>query len=87
MTEYLVISNLTTTSKKTAPYREAHLNYLSKLKNAGKLLMAGRFTDGTGGLYILVENSYAAAEQLAKADPYHIKGLRRFSIISWDRKL
>ena len=87
MPEYLVTSNLVVAREKTAPHRAAHLDYLTRLKEEGNLRLAGRFSDGKGGMYILVADSYEEAEELAKADPYHANGLRQFTIIGWERRL
>ncbi|MFQ6135464.1 MAG: YciI family protein [Nitrososphaerales archaeon] len=87
MLEYVVISNLVVEREKTAPHRAAHLDYLTRLKEEGKLRMAGRFSDSEGGLYILVADCFEEAEELAKADPYHANGLRRFTITGWERRL
>ncbi|HYB92711.1 MAG TPA: YciI family protein [archaeon] len=87
MPEYVVISNLIAKPEEAGPYREAHFNYLSKLKNEGKLQIAGRFADGKGGIYILVASSDEEAKSLAEADPYHANGLRQFVIRKWERRL
>ncbi|OHE54514.1 MAG: hypothetical protein A3K61_00740 [Thaumarchaeota archaeon RBG_16_49_8] len=87
MPEYLVLSILVVDREKSAPYREAHLAYLTQLKKEGRLQMAGRFSDGTGGMYILTVNSLEEAEQMAKNDPYHANHLRRFTITGWERRL
>ncbi len=87
MPEYLVLSHLTGDREKSAPYREAHLTYLTRLKEEGRLQMAGRFSDGTGGMYILMANSLEEAEKMAKNDPYHANHLRRFTITGWERRL
>ncbi len=87
MPEYIVISNLVVKREKTVPYRNDHLNYLTKLKNMGNLKMAGKFSDSSGGLYILNTESYNQAIDLANADPYHSFGFRKYTIKEWERKL
>ena len=87
MPEYIVISTLATEPEKIAPHRTAHLEYLTGLKEKGKLQLAGKFTDGSGGLYILIADTYEEAERMAEADPYHANGLRRFKITGWERRL
>jgi uncharacterized protein YciI len=87
MHEYVVLSRLADARQKSAPYREKHFAYLVRLKNDGRLKMAGRFSDGTGGMYILVANSLEEADQIAKDDPYHANGLRRFTISGWEQRL
>ncbi len=87
MPEYIVLSNLVVKREKTKPHRNDHLNYLTELKNKGHLKMAGKFSDGSGGLYILSTESYNQAINLAKADPYHSFALRKYTITEWERKL
>ena len=87
MPEYIVMSNLVVEREKTASHRNDHLTYLTELKNIGNLKMAGKFPDGSGGLYILSTESYNQAKDLAMADPYHSLGLRKFTIKEWERKL
>ena len=87
MSEYIVTSNLIGSYESLAPYREDHLNYLTRLKNSGNLQMGGRFTDGKGGLYIVIAGSDEEAEALVKGDPYHVNNLREFTIRQWERKI
>ncbi len=87
MSEYIIISNLVVDRKKTAPHRNEHLNYLIKLKNMGNLKMAGKFSDGSGGVYILSAESHNQAIDLTNADPYHSLGYRKYTIKKWELKL
>jgi len=87
MPEYMILSNLVVKGNITNPHRTAHFEYLSMLKNEGKLQIAGRFSDGTGGMYILTVDSIEEAKRLADADPYHINGIRKFKVFGWERKL
>ena len=87
MPEFLVLSDLKGDRSALAPLREAHLAYLTGLKEHGKLLLAGRFGDGRGGMYILSTENEAEARRLAEADPYHTAGLRSFVVRSWERRL
>jgi uncharacterized protein YciI len=48
--------------------------------------MAGRFTDGQGGMYILVVNGLASAKKLADDDPYHSNGLREYELREWEQR-
>tara|TARA_B100002003_G_scaffold122447_1_gene113027 strand:- start:1521 stop:1784 length:264 start_codon:yes stop_codon:yes gene_type:complete len=86
MPEYIVISNLDVEREKTSPHRNDHLEYISKLKKMGNLRIAGKFSDGSGGIYILEAESYDQAIDLAKADPYHSHSLRKYTIKEWERK-
>jgi uncharacterized protein YciI len=86
MPEYVVISTLRERRESLIPFREAHLSYMAKLKQEGKLRLAGRFTDGQGGLYILIANSIEEAKALAEADPYHSNKLREYTVREWEQR-
>jgi uncharacterized protein YciI len=53
--------------------RPAHLENLRPLHRAGKLKIAGPFTDGSGSLIIVDMESEAEARAFANSDPY-VKG-------------
>ncbi len=87
MLEYIVISNRIVQKEISGSFRAAHLDYLTQLKNSGKLKMAGKFSDGSGGLYILIADSYNEALEMANADPYHSNLFRNYTLKKWERKL
>lgn len=87
MSEYIVISNRVVQKEIAGSYRTAHLDYLTELKSSGKLKMAGKFSDSSGGLYVVVANSYEEAVGLANADPYHSNKFRNYTLKEWERKL
>ncbi len=51
-------------------HREAHLEKLRNLSKAGKILLAGPFTDGSGSLIVFNVATKTEAELIAKTDPY-----------------
>jgi uncharacterized protein len=55
--------------------REAHLANLRPLDKAGKVKLAGPFTDGSGSLIIIDMESEADAVAFAKSDPYVTSGV------------
>jgi uncharacterized protein YciI len=55
---------------KRAELRPAHLAHLQRLSDAGRLKLAGPFTDGTGSLIVVECESLEAARKLAEEDPY-----------------
>ncbi len=65
------------------PLRE-HLDYLSGLYQTGTLLMAGPFTDDTGGLGILNVASQDEAENILSRDPAVIEGVLTAELHLWD---
>ncbi|MGH7924532.1 MAG: YciI family protein [Candidatus Binatus sp.] len=50
--------------------REAHLENLRPLDRAGKVKIAGPFTDGSGSLIIVDMENEAEASAFANSDPY-----------------
>ena len=55
--------------------RPAHLENLRPLVQAGKVKIAGPFTDGSGSLIIVDLESEAAAVAFANSDPYVTSGV------------
>lgn len=51
-------------------FRAEHLAYLEPLSSAGKVVVAGPFTDGSGSLIVFEADSLEAAIAQAKNDPY-----------------
>jgi len=86
MAEFMVLTSIVGSREKSAPFREAHLNYMASLKKEGKLVMAGRFADGGGGGYILKASSADEAKALADGDPYHSSGARSYTMREWETR-
>ena len=55
--------------------RPAHLENLRPLVQAGKVKIAGPFTDGSGSLIIVDMGSEAEAVAFANSDPYVTSGV------------
>ncbi len=86
MPEFVVVSRLLVDRDRLTPFRDSHQAYMAKLKAEGKLRMAGRFTDGRGGMYILFADGLPAAKKLADGDPYHSNGLREYELREWEQR-
>lgn len=56
-------------------FRSEHLAYLEPLSSAGKVVVAGPFTDGSGSLIVFEADSLEAAIAQAKNDPYVTRGV------------
>jgi len=57
--------------------RPEHRQYCATLKEQGKLVASGPFTDKPGALIIYEAESLEAADALLKADPFQIAGVFR----------
>ncbi|WP_100399651.1 YciI family protein [Bacillus sp. FJAT-44742] len=64
-------------------YRQAHLDFLNKLKDEGTIPAYGRFVDGAGGLVIYKGESQQEVEELVKQDPFVSEGARDFEVHEW----
>ena len=65
-------------------HRPEHLEFLARQREAGSVLMNGRFTDGAGGLIIYRAEDAESAVTLVKQDPYISLGARDYEIHEWD---
>jgi uncharacterized protein YciI len=55
--------------------RPAHLENLQPLVDAGRVVVGGPFTDGSGSLMVIDFADEAAAKAFSITDPYVIKGV------------
>jgi uncharacterized protein YciI len=60
---------------KIAEVRPAHREYLTGLLSAGKLVLAGPFTDDSGAFIVYECDTAELAEQILKADPFCQRGV------------
>lgn len=70
--------------EKSATHRQAHLDFLDKMRKLNRVLLFGRFPDGSGGLVIYEAKTRAEVEAWVKKDPYITLGARDYSIHEWD---
>lgn len=73
--------------EKSQELRPAHLAFLDKKTQEGKIFARGRFADGAGGLVIYVADSLEDAKQIASSDPYVMHGARSLELHEWDMKV
>jgi uncharacterized protein YciI len=67
--------------------RPAHREYIDTLIEQGKVLLAGPFADDSGALFVYEAASLAEAREIARNDPYNLKGVfDTFEVIEWDIK-
>lgn len=55
--------------------RPDHLAHLEPLTRAGRIVLAGPFTDGSGSLIVFEAESLEEAEAIAARDPYVRRGV------------
>jgi uncharacterized protein len=60
-----------------------HVSFLKEIGGKGKLFMAGKFKDNTGGLRVWYVNSLEEAQNLAKDDPYSKEGIGSSEFKEW----
>jgi uncharacterized protein len=65
---------------------EAHRDFLDRLREQGKLELAGPFTDQSGGAYLLRAADLEEAKALAFADPIHTTKSSIVTVYEWNTK-
>jgi uncharacterized protein len=68
---------------RNAEQREPHLAYINRLHHEGKIIHAGPFNDGKGGLVLYRTESLEEARSLAEEDPVVPAGACRLEIREW----
>jgi hypothetical protein len=75
-TLYVIIGYDAPDAKETRPQqRPAHLRHLEPLAAAGKIVLAGPFTDGTGSLIVVEAESREEVWAMVSRDPYVVNGV------------
>ena len=64
--------------------RPAHLEFLKGEIAAGRLLLAGRQEDGTGGMLITADISAEEADDMIARDPYTPAGVAEYERTSFN---
>ena len=64
--------------------RPAHLEFLAAEIEAGRLLLAGRQEDGSGGMLITADMSAEDAQDIVDRDPYTRAGVARYERLSFN---
>ncbi|TLF79571.1 YciI family protein [Nocardia cyriacigeorgica] len=63
---------------------EPHKQFLAELRAKGMLQETGRFTDGTGGAYIVLADSLDQAREIVHTDPVHTTGASEVTVYEWE---
>lgn len=73
---FVVIGHDAPDAKEKRPrIRPAHLAYLEPQVAAGRIVLAGPFTDGSGSLIVVEADSRDVAWDLVAHDPYVVNGV------------
>ena len=64
--------------------RPAHLEFLKSEVDAGRLLLAGRQEDGSGGMLITSDMSVEDAQDIVESDPYTRAEVARYERYSFN---
>lgn len=73
---FVMIGHDAPESKAKRPlHRPAHLEHLAPLAAAGRVPLAGPFTDGSGSLIVLEAGSLEEAWAIVARDPYVVNGV------------
>jgi uncharacterized protein YciI len=64
--------------------RPAHLDWLKDEVAAGRLILAGRQEDQTGGILITGDISTEDAENLIASDPYQLAGVATYERVGFN---
>jgi uncharacterized protein YciI len=59
---------------------ESHVEHLKELKNQGKLVLCGPFTDYPGGMVIFTAENLEEATRIAQSDPFISSGCKSYTI-------
>ncbi|WP_405177127.1 YciI family protein [Nocardia sp. NBC_01377] len=63
---------------------EPHRRFLDALLERGQLRESGKFTDGSGGAYVILAESLDAAREIAFTDPVHTSGSSELTVYEWE---
>jgi uncharacterized protein YciI len=73
--KYAAVIEYIPDAEKVQSIRPRHREYLSGLKETGKLFASGPFVDGSGALIIYEADSAQQAEDLLTNDPFYQAGI------------
>ncbi|MCX4091194.1 YciI family protein [Nocardia sp. alder85J] len=82
MYKYLVLA--LRTPDWTDAVAEPHRDWLAEVRSTGNLDCTGRFTDGTGGAYVILAENLDAARELVATDPIHTSGASELVVFEWE---
>lgn len=82
MRKYLVMAMRT--SRFDQSVVEPHRAWLDAVRSRGQLVETGKFTDGSGGAYVVLAENLEAAQELIFTDPIHTTGASELTVYEWE---
>ena len=79
--KFAVIADYDAADPQLAVVRPVHREYLTKLRDAGKLVISGPLTDTGGALIVLETASKEEADAIVAADPFVKSGVFKSWVI------
>ncbi|MET8425842.1 YciI family protein [Nocardia sp. NPDC004860] len=61
-----------------------HKDWLTAVRERGQLVETGKFTDGSGGAYVITAENLTAAQELIRTDPIHTTGASELTVYEWE---
>jgi len=77
--KFAAVIDYSTDASKIAQFRPVHREYILGLKEKNKVVLAGPFTDDSGGLLVYEAETQEEAEKLIRDDPFFKEGV----FVSW----
>ena len=84
---WMIRPDLVMTSKEALKALVEHTAYMKNLEDQGKVVIAGGFMDGTGGMDILEVDTLDEALEISRNDPLAKSNLIRQDIKAWSTDL
>ena len=84
---WMIRPDMVMTSKEALGALIDHTRYMKGLEEEGKVIMAGGFMDGTGGMDIIECDTLGEAMEICENDPLRKNNLIRQDIKAWSTDL
>ncbi|WP_218021571.1 YciI family protein [Nocardia acidivorans] len=82
MRKYLVLAMRT--PRFDPSVAQPHKDWLDGVRSRGQLVETGKFTDNSGGAYVILAESLDAAWDLIHTDPIHTTGASELTVYEWE---
>ncbi|GAB4585268.1 YciI family protein [Nocardia sp. IFM 10818] len=82
MRKYLVMAMRT--PRFDSSVAQPHREWLDAVRSRGQLVETGKFTDNSGGAYVILAENLDAARALVCTDPIHTTGASELTVYEWE---